>query len=50
METKNVCVLGKGEFGQGIAEVLTQSGLNVIQREIGNRVAPGRYRAKEKGS
>ena len=40
MEIKNVCLLGTGELGQGIAAVLTQSGLAVIQREPNADLAP----------
>jgi len=34
MEIKNVCVLGTGEFGQGITQVIAQSGLEVILQEV----------------
>ncbi|MFC2045405.1 3-hydroxyacyl-CoA dehydrogenase family protein [Chloroflexota bacterium] len=34
MEINNICVLGKGEFGQGISKMLEQAGLGVVQREI----------------
>jgi len=39
MEIKNVCVLGTGKFGQGIAQVLTQSGLGVICRELNGNLS-----------
>jgi 3-hydroxybutyryl-CoA dehydrogenase len=34
MEIKRVCVLGTGEFGDGIAEVLNRSGIDVVRQEI----------------
>lgn len=34
MEINNICILGEDEFGQGIAQVITQAGLRAILRGV----------------
>ncbi|MDD5711797.1 MAG: 3-hydroxyacyl-CoA dehydrogenase NAD-binding domain-containing protein [Smithellaceae bacterium] len=41
MEIKNVCVLGAGLMGNGIAQVCAQAGLNVTMRDIEQRFIDG---------
>ena len=41
MEIKNVCVLGAGLMGNGIAQVCAQAGLNVTLRDIEQRFIDG---------
>lgn len=37
MEIKNVCVIGAGLMGNGIAQICAQSGMNVIMQDIDQR-------------
>ena len=41
MEIKNVCVLGAGLMGNGIAQVCAQAGFNVTMRDIEQRFVDG---------
>ena len=48
MEIRNICVLGAGLMGNGIAQVCAQAGYNVTMRDIEKRFIDGGISSIEK--